>query len=133
MAENKDDEIITTSQKRPTTLILNPPMVEVDSAESLEQDDEDGQYTQIKPMHESVSESNILSVPKDTSSFSTPLEEKRTLSSPYILDGYRKKSLYTDLPQKKEYYSLFLLSPTNPVRRLAICITEAKYPFLHDI
>jgi hypothetical protein len=90
--------------------------------------DEEQQYIQLKPMHKSFSEPSILS-PNEQAMFPKQSQDKRSYSSPYILEGYGKKSLTDEMPTKKEYYSLFCLGPTNPIRRLAITITDAKYPF----
>ena len=58
---------------------------------------------------------------------------KRSNSSPFVLEGYissRRSVAVNEMPITKEYYSLFCLGPTNPIRRLAINITDSKYPFL---
>ncbi|XP_066923067.1 muscle calcium channel subunit alpha-1-like isoform X2 [Clytia hemisphaerica] len=91
---------------------------------------EEEQYIQLKPLaiHKSYSEPNILSPKVDQlGGEGVGLSDRRSYSSPYILEGYqKKKSLTDDIPVKKEYYALFCLSPSNPIRRLAINITEAK-------
>lgn len=114
--------------ERPTTLNLKPPKLELTDIQGIT-NNEDQEYVQIKPMHKSFSEPDILSSGGKDKLSVPSRSEKRSFSSPYILEGYRKKSLYQDMPQKKEHYSLFFLGPNNRIRRLAITITEAKYPF----
>lgn len=115
-------------KERPKTLNLKPPILELNDINGISKDD--GQeYVQIKPMQKSFSENDMLSGEKDKLSVPSHSTGKRSFSSPYILEGSRKKSLYVDMLQKKEYYSLFILAPNNRIRRLAIAITEAKYPF----
>ena len=119
---------------RPTTLDipLSAPIATVEQSSRLRDDEneEDSQYIQLKPMHKSYSEPNMLAAsPREAAGFHDSLHEKRSYSSPYILEGYSRKSISEDMPVKKEYYALFCLGPKNPIRRAAINITESKYPF----
>ena len=135
---------IESKRDRPKTLNLQPPkfefheMSETTDYHQTQTPDDEKAYIQIQPLQKYYSAPNMLSVTSPYGQNPSPVPprtdmEQRSLSSPYILEGYSKrKSIYQDLPQKKEYYSLFFLGPRNPIRRLAVYITEAKYPF-HDL
>lgn len=100
--------------------------------------EEERQYIQLKPLRNQKSFSEPVLSPnpdKDGNVITSGLSNnKRSNSSPFVLGGYisSRRSVATEMPITKEYYSLFCLGPTNPIRRLAINITESKYPFLQS-
>ena len=96
---------------------------------NIENEDEN-EYKQIKAIR-SYSEPNLLT----TSSTSQNLlnANRKSIYSrqsanlyPYLKEFNNANSRYNG---KKQYYSLFCLAPKNPIRALAILITESKYPF----
>lgn len=98
--------------------------------------EEERQYIQLKPLRNQKSFSEPVLSPnlnKDGDVITSGLSNsKRSNSSPFVLGGYisSRRSVANEMPITKEYYSLFCLGPKNPIRRLAISITESKYPFL---
>ena len=102
--------------------------------ENIDEEEHERHYIQLKPLRNQksfLSEPILSPNPKDgaiTNGFSN---NKRSHSSPFVLGGYiSRRSVADEMPITKEYYSLFCLGPKNPIRRLAINITESKYPFL---
>ena len=102
--------------------------------------DKERQYIQLKPLRNQKSFSEPVLSPNLTKDGDDDVimrdefsNNKRSNSSPFVLEGYissRRSVAVNEMPITKEYYSLFCLGPTNPIRRLAINITDSKYPFL---
>ena len=83
-------------------------------------DEEDETYKQIKPMHKSYSDPNLLSNNVKKYAYSKEFQLKD-------FKGVRPNGGHG----KKEYSSLYILGPRNRIRVLAKRITESKYPFLY--
>lgn len=87
------------------------------------------QYIQLKPLSKPV----LFPKPQHNGEIvvNGKATNKRSDSSASVLGGVysSKRSVADDLQPTKEHYSLFCLGPKNPVRRLAINITESRYPF----
>lgn len=96
---------------------------EEDENRGEHEDENEEQYKQIKRIHKSYSDPNLLA-----STARSIRRTKRSQSAPYQLKDFRGSN--GEVMGKNQYYSLCCLGPRNPIRALATLITESKYPFL---
>ncbi|XP_057290676.1 voltage-dependent calcium channel type A subunit alpha-1-like isoform X2 [Hydractinia symbiolongicarpus] len=92
---------------------------EEDENRGEHEDEIEEQYKQIKRIHKSYSDPNLLA-----STARSIRRTKRSQSAPYQLKDFRGSN--GEVMGKNQYYSLCCLGPRNPIRALATLITESK-------